>query len=188
MDISRPCQPEKLIPLLPWPGFDPSFSGHNDRRAITSEWTRLRLKPLSHRGWRLVNMSSPVVCVHLTHSPLFIYVTSCWWSSMAKIGNIHRSFDVDFLWPTNIIAKIGVSGSTGVDRIIPQFTSRVYGWNWLGPPLWEYFHRVARIILVWLFRVPDGCPFCHRSKSTGGGIKMAASISTVEAAILTVHK
>ena len=51
MDISRPCQPEKLIPLLPWPGFDPSFSVHNDRRAITSEWTRLRLKPLSHRGW-----------------------------------------------------------------------------------------------------------------------------------------
>ena len=51
MDISRPCQPEKLIPSLPWPGFDPSFSGHNDRRAITSEWTRLRLKPLSHRGW-----------------------------------------------------------------------------------------------------------------------------------------
>ena len=43
MDISRPCQPEKLIPLLPWPGFDPSFSGHNDRRAITSEWTWLRL-------------------------------------------------------------------------------------------------------------------------------------------------
>ena len=36
MDISRPCQPEKLIPLLPWPGFDPSFSGHNDRRAITA--------------------------------------------------------------------------------------------------------------------------------------------------------
>ena len=35
-DISRPCQPEKLIPLLPWPGFDPSFSGHNDRRAITA--------------------------------------------------------------------------------------------------------------------------------------------------------
>ena len=36
MDISRPCQPEKLIPLLPRPGFDPSFSGHNDRRAITA--------------------------------------------------------------------------------------------------------------------------------------------------------
>ena len=52
MDISRPCQPEKLIPLLPWPGFDPSFSGHNDRRAIISEWTRLRLRPLNHRGWR----------------------------------------------------------------------------------------------------------------------------------------
>ena len=47
----RPCQPEKLIPLLPWPGFDPSFSGHNDRRAIISEWTRLRLRPLSHQGW-----------------------------------------------------------------------------------------------------------------------------------------
>ena len=51
MDISRPCQPEKLIPLLPWPGFDPSFSGHNDRRAIISEWTWLRLRTLSHRGW-----------------------------------------------------------------------------------------------------------------------------------------
>ena len=51
MDISRPCQPEKLIPLVPWPGFDPSFSGHNDRRAIISEWTRLRIRPLSHRGW-----------------------------------------------------------------------------------------------------------------------------------------
>ena len=51
MDISRPCQPDKLIPLLPGPGFDPSFSGHNDRQAIISEWTRLRLRPLSHRGW-----------------------------------------------------------------------------------------------------------------------------------------
>ena len=45
--ISRPCQPEKLIPLLPWPGFDASSSGHNDRRAIISEWTR---RPLSHRA------------------------------------------------------------------------------------------------------------------------------------------
>ena len=42
MDISRPCQREKLIPLLPWRGFD--------RRAIISEWTRLCLRPLSHRG------------------------------------------------------------------------------------------------------------------------------------------
>ena len=50
-DMSRPCQPEKLIPLLPGPGFDPSFSGHNDRRAIISEWTLLRLRLLSHRGW-----------------------------------------------------------------------------------------------------------------------------------------
>ena len=48
MDISRPCQPEKLIPLLPWSGFDPSFSGHDDRRTIISEWTCRRL---SHRGW-----------------------------------------------------------------------------------------------------------------------------------------
>ena len=55
MDISRPCQPEKLIPLLPWPGFDPSFSGHNDRRAIITEWTWLRLIPLSHRGWLVAN-------------------------------------------------------------------------------------------------------------------------------------
>ena len=36
MDISRPCQPEKLIPLLPWPGFDPSFSGHNDEQSSAS--------------------------------------------------------------------------------------------------------------------------------------------------------
>ena len=26
---------------------------HNDRQAIISEWTRLRLRPLSHRGWHL---------------------------------------------------------------------------------------------------------------------------------------
>ena len=50
MDISRPCQPEKLIPLLPWPGFDPSFSGHNDRRAIISEWTWLRYVLLGKRA------------------------------------------------------------------------------------------------------------------------------------------
>ena len=30
--------------------------------------------------------------------------------------------------------------------------------------------------------------FDHRSKSTGGGIKMAAAISTVEAAIFTILK
>ena len=35
-DISRPCQPEKLIPLLPGPGFDPSFSGHNDEQSSAS--------------------------------------------------------------------------------------------------------------------------------------------------------
>ena len=46
---------EKLIPLLPGPGFDPSFSGHNDRRAIISKWTRLLLRPLSHRGWLLLH-------------------------------------------------------------------------------------------------------------------------------------
>ena len=27
----------ELIPLLPWPGFNTSFSGHSDRRAIISE-------------------------------------------------------------------------------------------------------------------------------------------------------
>ena len=54
MDISRPCQPEKLIPLLPWPGFDPSFSRHNDRRAINSEWTWLRLRSLSHRAGNVI--------------------------------------------------------------------------------------------------------------------------------------
>ena len=51
MDISRPCKLEKLIPLLPWTGFDPSFSGHNNRRAIISKWIWLRIRPLSHRGW-----------------------------------------------------------------------------------------------------------------------------------------
>ena len=35
--------------------FDPSFSGHNDRRAIISEWTRLRFRSLSHRGWPVIN-------------------------------------------------------------------------------------------------------------------------------------
>ena len=52
----------------------------------------------------------------------------------------------------------------------------------------EILSRVARIILVCLFRVPCGCPFYHRSKSTGGGIKMAAAICTVEAAIFTILK
>ena len=35
-DISRPCQSEKLNPLPPWPGFDPSFSGHNDEQSSAS--------------------------------------------------------------------------------------------------------------------------------------------------------
>ena len=38
MDISRPCQLEKLIPLLPGPGYDPSFSGHNDRPIGAGFW------------------------------------------------------------------------------------------------------------------------------------------------------
>ena len=50
-DISRPCQPDKLIPLLPWPGFDPSFSGHNDRRAITASGHDYALDH-SDRGWQ----------------------------------------------------------------------------------------------------------------------------------------
>ena len=40
-------------PFTAGPGFDPSFSGHNDRRATISEWTRLPLRPLSHRDWLL---------------------------------------------------------------------------------------------------------------------------------------
>ena len=35
-DSWKPCQPEKLIPFLPWPGFDPSFSGHNDELSSAS--------------------------------------------------------------------------------------------------------------------------------------------------------
>ena len=35
-DISRPCQLQKLIPLLPGLGFDPSFSGHNDEQSSAS--------------------------------------------------------------------------------------------------------------------------------------------------------
>ena len=39
-----------------------------------------------------------------------------------------------------------------------------------------YCHRVARIILVWQFRVPGGCRFCHQWKSTDGTINMAVAI------------
>ena len=51
----------EISPFTPWPGFDPSFSGHNDRRAIISEWTRLRLRPLSHRGWHQVSRTSLII-------------------------------------------------------------------------------------------------------------------------------
>ena len=61
-------------------------------------------------------------------------------------------------------------------------------WKLIGTNRGRYCHRVARIILVCLFRVPGGCPFYHRSKSKGGGIKMAAAICTVEAAIFTILK
>ena len=61
-------------------------------------------------------------------------------------------------------------------------------WKLIGTNRGRYCHRVARIILVCVFRVPGGCPFYHRSKSTGGGIKMAAAICTVEAAIFTILK
>ena len=59
-------------------------------------------------------------------------------------------------------------------------------WKLIGTNRGRFCHRVARIILVCVFRVPGGCPFYHRSKSTGGGIKMAAAICTVEAAIFTI--
>ena len=51
---TMPAREINPFTVLPWPWFDPSFSGHNDRRAIISEWTRLRFRPLSHRGWRSV--------------------------------------------------------------------------------------------------------------------------------------
>ena len=58
--------------------------------------------------------------------------------------------------------------------------SLLYMVKLIGTNRGEYCHRVARIILVWRIRVPGGCPFCHRSKITGGRINMAAAISTVE--------
>ena len=56
MDISRPCQPEKLIPLLPWPGFDPSFSGHNDEQSSASGHDYASDRSAIGAGyWRLCN-------------------------------------------------------------------------------------------------------------------------------------
>ena len=55
-DISRPCQPEKLIPSLPWPGFDPSFSGHNDRQAITAMFVCWSLTSLCHSNGHIETM------------------------------------------------------------------------------------------------------------------------------------
>ena len=65
MDISRPCQPDKLIPLLPWPGFDPSFSGHNDRRAIIREWTWLRLSRSAIGAGVLLHVDLISLCIVL---------------------------------------------------------------------------------------------------------------------------
>ena len=87
MDISRPCQPEKLIPLLPWPGFDPSFAGHNDRRAITSEWTRLRLKPLSHQGW-LSHYGYILCCEYIITHDAFINYRRCGDYLMDECGTL----------------------------------------------------------------------------------------------------
>ena len=107
MDISRPCQPEKLIPLLPWPGFDPSFSGHNDRRAIISEWTRLRLRLLSHRGWQ----EDFRVDSQATHM-------NCWPMGL--------TFDSQ-KWVSLLTTMIGVSvyGDVMVNRIIWYFHLKV---------------------------------------------------------------
>ena len=55
-DISRQCQPEKLIPLLPWPGFDPSFSGHNDEQSSATTPQTAQPSGLSHRaGWQEIS-------------------------------------------------------------------------------------------------------------------------------------
>ena len=78
--------------------------------------------------------------------------------------------------------------SQHICRHTPQYNT---GGNCLGPPVgggWVFCHRVSRIILVCLFRYPAVALFNHRSKSTGGGIKIAAAISTVEAAIFTILK
>ena len=88
MDISRQCQPEKLIPLLPWPGFDPSFSGHNDRRAIISKWTWLRLRPLSHRGWQCSSFGTydvhKVVPIRVLITEKFNYFMTSLWHDEVK--------------------------------------------------------------------------------------------------------
>ena len=99
MDISRPCQPEKLIPLLPWPGFDPSFSGHNDRRAIISEWTRQRLRPLGHRGW-------------LVFHARWIFLTTSLWippeSLATRVGFWDKWWEIHLRWKTiqNVFSRI----------------------------------------------------------------------------------
>ena len=62
----------QLIPLLP------SFSGHNDRRAIISEWTRLRLRLISHRGWQCGEGKYTITSSFLEESGTVLNHANCW--------------------------------------------------------------------------------------------------------------
>ena len=46
-----PCQPEKLNPLPTCPGFDPSFSGHNDEQSSASGQNYASDRSAIGAGW-----------------------------------------------------------------------------------------------------------------------------------------
>ena len=120
MDISRPCQPDKLIPLLPWPGFDPSFSGHNGRRAIISEWTRLRLRPLSHRGWLRTMIQTACLLVGSPGNMIFC-------SSVSVIsGKRFEKFGRMLCWPSTDTLHPAVYNYIAEIDFTPKLSSQKY--------------------------------------------------------------
>ena len=54
--------PEKLIPLLPWPGFDPSFSGHNDEQSSASEQDYASNRSAIGAGCAVLGMTIIILC------------------------------------------------------------------------------------------------------------------------------
>ena len=139
-----------------------------------------------------IGVSGPSLskCLQREHSgcpAMNLFSTSCKRTDAFTSANARRTS------VSNSIANTDGS-SPGLREALPnchQYSSIYQGshrWKLIGTTGGVFCHRVARIILVCLFRVPGGCPFYHRSKSTGGGIKMATAISTVEAAIFTILK
>ena len=149
--------------LLPWPGFDPSFSGHNDRRAIISEWTGLRLRPLCPRCRYLGFSHNAIGPPHLTAFVSFWHFSYLenepenlcfglqnvlWhvlnWSAQKKIFN---------LWPAEIYGHHLVVTLMEFDTSGGHFRRSNCGYLWWGAWLnncgMSHLVRISIIIVVY---------------------------------------